>query len=217
MWKSSNRAWRSGRSYHHEPGRIKGRAKDTEIIGNAMPVLDVTLNRGKRIGVAARGNRARSGSRTAGPAVVPAPRHCHCGGCVNRRGGNYGVGTGRAGHRAWRHNRDEHPVVAELLAHRDRVLDTGSDGTPSGGAPSGGAPSGGAPERRNPRQRPPQRRYRLLLRHRSWWYGTTTRRWRSLCRLPITQTTLRWVACIGPLRSRGRPRWSTTTTPTISP
>jgi hypothetical protein len=51
MWKSSDRAWRSGRSYHHEPGPIKGIAKDTEIIGVAMPVLDVTLNRGKRIGV----------------------------------------------------------------------------------------------------------------------------------------------------------------------
>ena len=67
--------------------------------------------------------------------------------CVNRCCRNYHVGAGRAGHRAWRHNRDEHPVVGEILAHCDRVVDTGSDGTPSGGTgtPSGGTPSGGTP------------------------------------------------------------------------
>ncbi|HTX93353.1 MAG TPA: hypothetical protein VME67_00100, partial [Mycobacterium sp.] len=53
--------------------------------------------------------------------------------------------AGRAGHRAWRRNRDEHPVVGELLAHWDRVVDTGSDGTPSGGTPTGGNSGGGTP------------------------------------------------------------------------
>ena len=65
--------------------------------------------------------------------------------CVNRCCRNCRVGAGRAGRRGWRHNRDEHPVVGELLAHCDRVVDTGSDGTPSGRTPSGGTPNGGTP------------------------------------------------------------------------
>jgi hypothetical protein len=38
-------------------------------------------------------------------------------------------------------------VVGEILAHCDRVVDTGFDGTPSGGTgtPNGGTPSGGTP------------------------------------------------------------------------
>ena len=61
------------------------------------------------------------------------------------------VESGGAGHRAWRHNRDEHPVVGELLANcDDRFLGTAtgtpaSGGTPSGGTPSGGTPTGGTP------------------------------------------------------------------------
>ena len=101
-------------------------------------------------------------------AVVPAPRHSHCGCCVNRWGRNCRVGAGRAGHRAWRHNRDEHPVVGELLAHCDRHLGTAT-GTPSAGTPSGGTatagtrrggtPSGGTPPCGNPTCGHPQRWY----------------------------------------------------------
>ena len=85
------------------------------------------------------------------PAAIPEPRHSHCGCCVNRCCWNYDVGGGGAGNRAWRHNRDERPVVGEILAHCDRVVDTGSDGTPSGGTPSGGTPSGGTPHGGTPR------------------------------------------------------------------
>ena len=53
-------------------------------------------------------------------------------------------GAGRSGHRAWRHNRDEHPVVGELLAHDDRFLGTAT-GTPTGATPSGGTPTGATP------------------------------------------------------------------------
>ena len=75
-------------------------------------------------------------------AVVPAPRHSHCGCCVNRWGRNCRVGAARAGHRAWRHNRDEHPVVGELLAHCDRHLGTAT-GTPTAATPSGGTATAG--------------------------------------------------------------------------
>ena len=74
--------------------------------------------------------------------VVPAPRHSHCGCCVGRRGRNCRVGAERAGHRAWRRNRDEHSVVGELLAHCDRHLGTAT-GTPSAATPSGGTATAG--------------------------------------------------------------------------
>lgn len=41
----------TGRSYHRELTPIKGVAMYAKIIGNTMPVLEVTLNRGKRVGV----------------------------------------------------------------------------------------------------------------------------------------------------------------------
>ena len=39
----------TGRSYHREPTPIKGVAMDAKIIGNVMPVLEVTLNRGETL------------------------------------------------------------------------------------------------------------------------------------------------------------------------
>ena len=83
-------------------------------------------------------------------AVVPAPRHSHCGCCVGRRGRNCRVGAARAGHRAWRRNRDEHSVVGELLAHCDRHLGTAT-GTPSAATPSGGTATAGTRRGGTPR------------------------------------------------------------------
>ena len=142
---------------------------DAKTIGNVMPVLEVTLNRGEplqqeipALGVWAEGGVRDEGvrrdswrhpdSRTHGCrfAVVPAPRHSHRGCCVNRWGRNCRVGAARAGHRAWRHNRDEHPVVGEHLAHFDRHLGTAT-GTPSAGTPSAGTPTGGIRPGANPR------------------------------------------------------------------
>jgi hypothetical protein len=81
------------------------------------------------------------------PAPIPDPRPSHCGYCINRC--CWDIGGGRAGNRTWRHSRDGRTVVVEILAHCDRVVDAGSDGTPSGtyppGTPSAGAPSGGTP------------------------------------------------------------------------
>ena len=70
-------------------------------------------------------------------------------------------GTGRAGHRGGRNNRDKHPVVGELLTHCDRVAgpDTGTracgtatatTATPGGGTATGGTRSAGTPPRGNP-------------------------------------------------------------------
>lgn len=74
------------------------------------------------------------------PAPIPTPRPSHCGYCVKRCCWN--IGGGRAGNRTWRHRGDERTVAVETLAHCDRVVDAGSDGTPSGASPAG-TPSGG--------------------------------------------------------------------------
>ena len=87
-------------------------------------------------------------------AVVPAPRHSHCGCCVIRWGRNCRVGAARAGHRAWRHNRDERSVVGELLAHCDRHLGTA---TPSAATPRGGTATAGTRRRGHPQRRHPSR------------------------------------------------------------
>ena len=91
------------------------------------------------------------------------------------------------------------------------------------------APPARHPQRRHPHRRQPQRRQppRGTPRATPAWdppavvpappppppprAGVKARRpvGRPLCRLPIT-TSLRWVACIGPLRWRVPPPWSTT-------
>jgi hypothetical protein len=49
--KKLKRVWfcATGRSHHREPTPIKGVAMDAKIIGNVMPVLEVTLNRGETL------------------------------------------------------------------------------------------------------------------------------------------------------------------------
>jgi hypothetical protein len=85
-------------------------------------------------------------------AVVPAPRHSHCDCWVSRWGRNCRVGAARAGHRAWWHNRGEHPVVGELLAHCDRHLGTAtaSAATPRGGTATAGTRRRGTPSAGTP-------------------------------------------------------------------
>ena len=161
-------------------------------------------------------------------AVVPAPRHSHCGCCVSRWGRNCRVGAARAGHRAWRHNRDEHSVVGELLAHCDRHL-----GTATGPPPP---PPRRHRHRRNPPRRNPQRRHPSRAATPAWeppevvpppppppppppqlvlrYDDPMTAAFVSIAN---NQTSLRWVACKGPLRWRVSPPASTTTRTIISP
>ena len=95
----------------------------------------------------------RCGSGTVSAAVVPARPHCGCACSLDRRCRNCRVERGRTGHRSWRHNRDEHRVVIEFLAHCDiRLVGTAptraSTPTPSPGART--CASSGTPPYCNP-------------------------------------------------------------------